>query len=75
MSGIALATKYRQTLQRGIVIGHSSELYPGPNEHFPLRGTLEPLTEVAIHEIKDGWCKIETNKLIGWMIIDSVERV
>lgn len=58
--------------QQAIVLQDAVTLVAGPHAHYQTVGTVKQLDQVIVREIKDQWCKVYHNDLIGWMPIDKL---
>lgn len=66
--GLCMAIKYSTMIhQMGIIQETVVALYAGPDENYHTVGQLNQATTVIIYEIKNSWCKVQCEQLVGWV--------
>lgn len=64
---------YRRSRTFGIVRAADAGLYMGPDKSYPLRATLNCLTEVTIIKKENIWYYTDSAYGKGWLAADVVE--
>lgn len=73
--GVGLLIKQEYCQEIALVAMPTAYVYAGPHKSFHQVGTLDMLTEVAVNEQRNDWCKIKNKKIVGWMLTDSITKV
>ncbi len=76
LSGVGMCGRYMRNTQRiAMVTAHEACLYAGPDSRYQLLKTIDAMSEVAVQEKRDNWCKVRHNTTVGWMPIETLAVV
>ncbi len=69
-----LIIKYAmQTCYVGMVMQPTISVLAGPNEQYHIVGSLDAMTELVVQEQREGWMKVLSSAIVGWVPVGTVE--
>ena len=74
--GSFVAVKYRLAKYPvAIVTKKTAKIFSGPDENYHTLGVVPCADELRVIEKKGLWCKVRAQRLVGWVLADTLEVI